>query len=199
MATFIDTVNAGAYYLNWIPFHGGGGGGGGVGVPLFAVHTNTIQQTGTGAVSTIPAGNQQYFVIGSSTAPSSGANKLSMLHGFDNSNGALASSASALRFTTQLEGFYTFSMSVAGAGATPASYSGQLASMILVNAKAVAQSTRRAVGTDTPYSERSSITADVYLQPNDLVSFVLAWDDASTGFVIDRIVLTGTLLNHPPS
>jgi hypothetical protein len=198
MATFIDTVNAGAYYLNWVPFHGGGGGGGGVGVPLFAVHTNTINSASLGNVSTIPAGNQQYFVIGKSTTPTTGANKLSLLHGFDNSNGALTSSATALKFTSPLEGFYSFSLSVSGTGVT-APYSGQLACMVIHNYKAVAQSTRKAVGTNTPYAERQSITADVYLTVNDQVWFVLSWDDASTDFVIDNIVITGTLLNHPPS
>lgn len=200
MSTFIDTVNAGAYYLNGVPFAGGGGGGGGgLGVPLFAVVSSAVLSTGP--ITVLPP-TGAYFVTGMTTSPYTPANKMCLVHGFDNSGGQLQNATNtALTFECQREGMHNFTMSIAGQGdASPSSYSGAIGIFITQNGKSVAFNTQRVIGTNTTYSDRLSISVDTYLMPSDVVQFgtVFASPGADT-WEIDSIILTGTLLNHPPS
>lgn len=201
MATFHDTVNAGAYYLNGVPFAGGGGGGGGgLGVPLFAVVSSTVLDTGP--ITVLPPVGV-FFVTGMSTDPYTPANKMCLVHGFDNSGGQLKNvTNAALTFDCQREGMYNFTMSIAGQGNTdPSSYSGALGIFITQNGKSLAFNTQRVIGTNTTYSDRVSLSVDAYLMPSDTVQFgaIYAVPSGTDGWKIDSIILTGTLLNHPPA
>jgi hypothetical protein len=204
MATFIDTVNAGAYYLNGVPFHGGGGGGGaGVPVPLFAVSSNTILNTG--ATSTIPApgatGSNVFAICGGSTAPQTSiTTDISMWHGFDNTNGALVRSPTqAMRFTVARAGMYMFTFGTGIVGVPTTNYTGQWGLQIEVNGYIIANECRNVVGTNTRYSERASISVDAPLETGDVVEFQITRCNSTNAVTIDPAVITCTLLNHPPA
>lgn len=200
MATFVKTVNAGAYYLNGVPYAGGGGGGGGgLGVPLFAVLSNHVLDS-TPVTTVPPVGS--YLASGFVTAPYLAANKMSLVHGFNNSNGALSSPTnSVITFDCDREGMYNFTFSISGQGTVPDSYQGILGVFITQNGKSVAFNSQKVIGTNTVYSDRISVSVDTYLMPTDVVQFgvIYATPAGTDSWVIDSMILTGTLLNHPPA
>ncbi|QKE44385.1 cerebellin 1 [Yaravirus sp. 'brasiliensis'] len=205
MATFRNTVNAGAYYLNGVPYSGGGGGGGaGIPVPIFCVQTNTVLSSGP--TNTLPApgatGVNIYNMTGGSTTPFTDiSTNITMWHGYDNSDGALDTNTTrALRYYVPRDGTYLFTFTMNATGSSFATtFNGKIGLMISVNGSVVANEMRFVVGRATRYAERGSISAEVACKAGDIVEWQLVWRDSTNGLVLYPSVITGTMLNHPPS
>lgn len=192
-----DTINAGLYMLDGVPYSGGGSTPVGSVVPLLAVRSTQVLNTTT-PTSTLPGSLNaiQYvpFVNGSTTPLT--VNNFGLQHGFNalGSQFTASDNVNGMNIVPTADGTFQFTMNASVAAGTTAA-GGVVLLALRVEDVFVAKSQKRVTARNNAYHELISLCVTTKVKAGQRVVPYLAWGSTNQSLTIEAMVFTCTQLD----